>query len=259
MIYNLLFGIYENIVNKVKNKINTYFEDKPQRSLVEEKCFLLTEHVSFFIGGFYLFYGEHWLWDITQMWVSSLNLSIIMYYYLYIARYVVQIKMLSDKEKDYNTSLVHHISTISLLVVSFYRYHRIGIIIGIIHDISDIFLLSAKIFHNSYEVCKKEYMNLMSNVFFSIFIVSFVVTRIFLNGYIIKYIIETEISPRDSLLDFYNSSELGIDGHISFNLLFINLSLQIFWQVMICKFIYKLIIGEPTEDEKGNTYHHKKK
>lgn len=117
----MLFGIYENITTIVKDKIKQYFEDKPQKSLVEDKCFLLLEYFVFFTGGMYLFYDESWLWDITQMWGRNLNLTIMVYYYLYIARYAVQIKMLSGREKDYKSSLIHHISTISLLTVSFFE------------------------------------------------------------------------------------------------------------------------------------------
>ena len=261
MLYNFFFGFYENVVNKVKNTINNYFVDKPQKSLVENNYFLLLEHVSFFTTGILFFYHENWLWDITQIWTSNLNVYIFIYYYLYITRYVVKAKMLTGGEKDYKSALVHHISTILLLVFSFWRNHRIGIMIGIIHDISDIFLLKAKIFLKYYETFHKEYMKLSSYLFLSFFAISFFFTRIILNSYFILYMLSVEYYPRSSVLDFYHNSIYfkELDSFLCFSLLFLNLAIQMFYQIMIIKFIYKLVIGGNPEDEKCVVYLNNKK
>jgi hypothetical protein len=260
MLYNIFFGFYENIVNRIQNTIDNYFKNKPEESLVEKNYFLLIEHIFFSILGVNFFWNEYWLWDITQMWKSELSYYIFIYYYLYISRYVVQIKMLTGTEKDYKSSLIHHISTISLLAFSFLNYHRIGIIIGIVHDISDIFLLFSKNFHKTYEVNKKGYLNILSYIFFFLFSVIFFFTRIIINSKIINYIFQEEIFKYKRISEFYNNSLIfkSIDAFICVIFLLLNLGLQIFWQLMIIKFSYNLILGNTPKDEKDNTYFKKK-
>ena len=254
MLYNIFFGFYENIVNRIQNTIDNYFKSKPEESLVEKNYFLLIEHISFFTLGITFFWNESWLWDITQVWKSELSYYVFIYYYLYISRYVVQIKMLTGTEKDYKSSLIHHISTISLLVLSFLRIHRIGTIIALSHDISDIFLLSSKIFHKKYEIYKKRYMNYFSYFLFTFFVITFFSVRIVLNIKIINHIIKSDIIIRKDFYDYYMNSFMFLDGGMATMLLFLNLFLQIFWQYMIVIFIYKLIIGGDPKDEKDENY-----
>ena len=250
MIYNLLFGFYENITNIYQNTIKKYFENKPQKSLVENNFFLLTEHFSFFSLGLYFFYNENWLWDIEKIWKSNLNFYIFIYYYLYITRYIVKTKMLTGKEKEYNSALTHHISTVSLLSFSFWRFHRIGIMIGIIHDISDLFLLNAKIFLKYYETFHEKYMKLSSYLFLFLFTISFFFTRIILNSYIISYVYKTM---------YISSYIFDIDLVLCFSLLFLNLGIQLFYQIMIIKFLFKLFTGGNPVDEKNIPYLKNKK
>jgi hypothetical protein len=48
------------------------------------------------------------------------------------------------------------------------------------------------------------------------------------------------------------------EGYPLFFLLLVNLGIQFFWQIMIIKFAYNLILGEKPKDEKGNEYFKKK-
>ena len=240
---NKLIEIYDWGVTTIKSKIYNFFNDKLEKNLVEENIYLFLEHFVFFNLGVLFFSYENWFYDITMMNEYNLTSKILTYYTLYIVRYLVQIKNLQD-EKDYTSKMIHHISTVLLLSLSLFHYHRIGVIIAVSHDLGDLFLLPAKVCHKSYEVRKNKILNTLSYLLFTLFFFSFFFTRIILNSNIIYYM-SSELIPYNYIYP---------EGYILFALLFVNLSLQIFWQVMIVKFAYKLIKGEKPKDEKGNEY-----
>jgi hypothetical protein len=240
---------YKTIVINVKQLIGDYFLNKPERGLVENNMFLLGEHIIFSSLGVILFSKTEWIYDITMMWDYGLNPSIILYYFLYTIRYIAQIQMMTGKEKDYNSMMTHHISTVLLLSLSFIHYHRIGIIIAISHDLSDLLFLPAKLCHKFYETRGIKLLNTLSYIYFFAFFIIFFSTRIALNSKIICYIF---YSLKDYNLKVY------FEGYPLFFLLLVNLGIQFFWQIMIIKFAYNLILGEKPKDEKGNEYFKKK-
>lgn len=244
-----VFNYYKKIVINVKNIINDYFLNKPEKGLVENNIVLLGEHIIFSSLGVILFSKTEWFYDITMMWEYGLNLSIILYYFLYTTRYIVQIQLMTGEEKDYKSMMMHHISTVLLLTLSFVHYHRIGIIIAISHDLTDLFFLPAKLCHKFYETRGIKLLNILSYIYFFCFFIIFFCTRIALNSKIIYYI---SYSLQDPNLKIY------FEGYLLFFLLFVNLGIQIFWQIMIIKFAYNLALGEKPKDEKGNEYFKKK-
>jgi hypothetical protein len=244
MIYNLFCGFYDYGATKLKNYFSGYFTDES----IVDKCFLLTEHSIFFTGGLLAFYDQSWLWDITQTWVANLTYPICIYYYLYIVRYLVQINMLKIYQKDYQTMMSHHLMTILLLGLSFKQYHRIGTIIALSHDLTDIFLLSSKLLHyyNLQQQSKK--IDTIIYIDFSIFCVLFFLTRILLNYKIIHHIVTyTQFS-------YVYKNNLPLDLIIMILLLHCNLLLQCFWQIKIIKFAYNLLFCSNPVDEKGQIY-----
>jgi len=257
MIYNLLFGFYEKTSDFIKAKINDYFSTTPEKGLVEKNIYYFGEHLLFLLFGLGLFGQEDWLYDITLMWDSQISFSVCLYYYLYITRYAVQTKQLQKSDKEYYTYLAHHISTITLLSLSFFRQSRIGIIIGILHEYVDLVLLPAKICHRFYETRNLEILNTISYLLFLFFVPVYFYTRIYQNSYIIYYLTNSEILnnfTKDSLKTFYEFP----DAVICFHFLHINLIIQIIWQAMIIKFVYSISTGKPAIDEKDNSYFKKK-
>ena len=258
MIYNLLFGFYEKTTDFIKEKINDYFSTTPEKGMVEKNVFLFGEHLFFLLFGLGLFGQEDWLYDISMMWDSQLSFSVCLYYYLYIARYVVQTKQLEGGHKEYYTYLAHHISTITLLSLSFFSHSRIGIIIAILHEYADLFLLPGKICHRFYETRDLEILNTASYLFFTLFVPVYFYTRIYQNGCIVYYLRNSEIFinfTKDSITTFQNH----IDLITCFFFLHLNLVIQMIWQVMIVKFVYSISSGNPAIDEKDNSYFKKKK
>ena len=247
---------YHDCVGRVKNHIVNFFKNKPEKGLVENNIFLLGEHFIFNFLGVILFWREKWVGDMDAIWEINLDLKIFIYYLLYTTRYVVQIRTLTGQEKDYQSSMTHHISTILLLTLSFIHYHRIGIFIALTHDIADLILLPAKLCHKFYETRKIKILNTLSYIFFTLFFALFFITRIVLNYRLIYHAFDSYFYL-DGIVRLYNP-QLYIEGYILFFLLFVNLSIQIFYQIMIINFAYKLSIGEKPKDEKGNEYFKKK-
>ena len=240
---------YHNTIYRIKNSIINYFKNKPEKGLVENNILLLGEHIFFTSLGSLLFGGEKWFYDITMMWEYGLNLSIILYYFLYTTRYIVQIQLMTGEEKDYKSMMTHHISTILLLTLSLFHYHRIGVIIALSHDLGDLLFLPAKLCHKFYETRRIKLLNTLSYIYFFAFFIIFFCTRIALNSKIIYYI---SYSLQDPNLKIY------FESYPLFFLLFVNLGIQIFWQIMIIKFAYNLALRGNPKDEKGNEYFKKK-
>ena len=258
MIYNLLFGFYEKTTDFIKEKINDYFSTTPEKGLVEKNVFFFGEHLFFLLFGLGLFGWEDWLYDISMIWDSQLSFSVCLYYYFYITRYVVQTKQLQSSDKEYYTYLAHHISTVTLLSLSFLRHSRIGIIIAMLHEYADLFLLPGKICHRFYETRDLEILNTASYLFFLLFIPVYFYTRIYQNSYIVYFIRSSEL-----FTNFNNDSFKTFQNHpeeiICFYFLHINLVIQMIWQVMIVKFLYCITTGVDAIDDKDITYFKKKK
>ena len=258
MIYNLLFGFYEKTTNFIKEKIDEYFSTTPEKGMVEKNIFLLGEHLFFLLFGLGLFGREDWLYDISMMWDSQLSFSVCLYYYLYITRYVVQTKQLAGTDKEYYTYLAHHISTVTLLSLSFLRQSRIGIIIAILHEYADLFLLPGKICHRFYETRDLEILNTASYLLFLLFVPVYFYTRIYQNSNIVYYLRSSEILTNftnDSVKTFQNHPDVIICTYF----LHLNIAIQMVWQVMIVKFLYCITTGVDAIDDKDITYFKKKK
>lgn len=230
-----MLQLFESVVKKVKSYISNTFADTPYKGYVEKPLYFAIEHTTFFIGGLIAFYNRDWLYDISMMWDYEFEISVYVYYYLYFARYAIQILHLDKKEKDYNVILTHHLMTLALLSTSFYRYTRVGVIIALSHDLADIFLNLGKATNKIYEIGNDKRYEVLSNTFLGLFAVSWVPTRIILN-----YNILSEIYTHKSI-DGY----LYLDEKICIMLLLLNFCLQVFWQILIVKFVFNIFVGSP--------------
>lgn len=252
--------LYEKLVKLTKKKIKNYYKLTSEENKIEKYIFYSFEYTFFFLLGCLFFYKKDWLYDLSLICEKKLTLKIFIYYYLYIIRYIVQLNMLNPKEKDYLSMKVHHISTISLLGLSFINYHRLGVLIGIVHDFSDIFLNIAKACNKIYEFRNIKVCDYLSYIFFIIFLVSYFITRIIFNSWIINFLKNTRVYIDNKFILFNNYTYDLLDGHMLFILLFVNLSVQIYFQIIICKFTYNLITSndDPEDELDGETYFKKK-
>ena len=219
---------------------------------MEKNFYLLAEHGFFLFLGLLFFGSEDWLYDVTLMWNSQLSLKVFVYYYLYISRYVVQTKQLDGGNKEYYIYLAHHVFTVALLVLSFFKQSRIGVTIAVMHEAADMFLLPGKICYRFYETRNIEILNTLSYALFIIFVLVYFHTRIYWNGSIIHYIREQDFF-QNGIVTFEN-----LDYFLCAYLLHLNLLVQLAWQFIICRFLYSITSGKTAIDEKDQSYFKKK-
>lgn len=245
----MVYKLFEIAVTYLKDCIRNIVSYTPYKDKIEKPLFLVAEHTFFFIGGFLTFGNREWLYDLGMIWEYEFEWSVYIYYYFYFIRYIVQILHMDKSNKDYNIFLTHHLSTLVLLTVSIYRFSRVGVIIALSHDFADIFLNVAKTMNKIYEVnLDKRYMAL-SNVSLSFFVISWIPTRIILN-----YNILNEIFRHKKLTLSVYFYDCWVDEQVAIFFLVVNFGLQIFWQILIIRFIYNICIGKKPRDEKGVEY-----
>ena len=82
---------------------------------------------------------------------------------------------MDEKRKDFLVMLIHHILTLTLIIVSYAtRYHKVGILVIFVHDVTDILLELTKC-HVYLKNRNKKYYALneqMSNVGFVSFAIA---------------------------------------------------------------------------------------
>ncbi|KAK9908166.1 hypothetical protein WJX75_003679 [Coccomyxa subellipsoidea] len=118
-----------------------------------ESLWKLTVYATLLSLGLYALHDQPYLTDSTEFWQGwpshSIPDKVKLYYAVEGAFYTASVFMLlfwEERRKDFNAMLLHHVATSSLIAVSyFFSYARVGSIVMLLHDPSDIFLEGAKI------------------------------------------------------------------------------------------------------------------
>ena len=168
------------------------------------------------------------------------------YYHIELGCYIHQLLWTEVSRSDAIEMIVHHIVTISLIVLSFLsKFMRIGAVILLIHDLADVFLESAKVFNY---ISKPEGNRWIKDVLvdplFGVFAVTFFITRLV-------------IYPRNILRSLF------VDGYLMYGcdwggcpayigLLFMLQFLHIFWFYLIMRMVVKLAMGTMKDDERSD-------
>ena len=166
-------------------------EDKPSKleKLVETswRCLYYTGMVIF---GLTTLWDKPWLWDTRHCWYNlpnqQVNDNMWRYYMIGLTFYWSMLfsQIGGDslrKRKDFWELLVHHICTILLFCFSWViNCVRIGMMVLMLHDTADAFLDAAKMF--KYAKYQKT-----CDVFFGLFVVVWVITRLYLYPVYILY------------------------------------------------------------------------
>ena len=235
--------------NTICNGVKSTWEN--MTSKITNYFFKAAEHTVFSLLGITLFYNNDWLYNISMMDEYEFDIKIYGYYCIYILRYINHLAILSLDEKDFGILTIHHVMTICLLLTSIYRYTRIGVIIALTHDIADIFLNTAKGFKKLCERTNINIYDIFSKLLLICFIFVWLFTRIILNFNILEYIY---YSRKLSFYSIHPYAILDIDEKISILLLLINFILQLYWQILIIKFVWNIFKGNSSKDEKGESY-----
>ncbi|XP_041917024.1 ceramide synthase 2 isoform X2 [Alosa sapidissima] len=195
------------------------------------------------IGGLVALYDKEWFYDTRQMWVGYPKQSMLeSQYWYYILEMSFYWSLLFSitcdvKRKDFKEQIIHHLATLILLSFSWCaNYIRVGTLVMIVHDTSDVLLESAKCFN--YAKWEKT-----CNSLFVVFAIVFMITRLIIFPFWVIHC--TWVYPLDHYPPFF--------GYYFFNaMLVVLLLLHIFWAYLILRMVKKFLFGNLTKDERSD-------
>ncbi|XP_019059035.1 PREDICTED: LAG1 longevity assurance homolog 3 [Tarenaya hassleriana] len=158
------------------------------------------------------------------------------------------------RRSDFKVMLAHHITTLLLLVLSYtFRFARIGSVIMAIHDVSDVFLETAK-------MSKYSGAEAIASFCFIIFALSWTGLRLV---YFPSWVLWSTSYEVISILDGKKEKkELQIYYYVFNTLLYCLLVLHIYWWVLICRMVFRQIRGngrltdDVRSDSEGEDHEH---
>uniref|UniRef100_A0A9J7ZFU3 Ceramide synthase 3b n=1 Tax=Cyprinus carpio carpio TaxID=630221 RepID=A0A9J7ZFU3_CYPCA len=163
-------------------------------------------------GGVLALHDKPWFYDLREMWAGF-------------------------PKQDFKEQLVHHWATLTLLSFSWCaNYIRIGTLVMLVHDTSDVLLESAKMFNYAgWETT--------CNSIFVVFALVFMVTRLIIFPFWLIHC--TWVYPLDQFEPFF--------GYYFFNvMLVVLLLLHVFWASLILRMVKKFIFGKLKGDERSD-------
>uniref|UniRef100_H3ARQ4 Ceramide synthase 2 n=1 Tax=Latimeria chalumnae TaxID=7897 RepID=H3ARQ4_LATCH len=219
-------------------------EDRP--SLLKkfrEASWRFTFYLIAFIAGMSVIVDKPWFYDLKEAWKGFPKQTMLQSQYWY---YMIELgfywslllSVASDvKRKDFKEQIIHHIATIILISFSWCaNYIRAGTLVMAVHDSSDYFLESAKMFN--YAGWKST-----CNAIFIVFAAVFIITRLIILPFWIMHC--TWIYPLDLYPAFF--------GYYFFNLVLVVLQfLHCFWAYLIIRMACKFLTGKGVEDERSD-------
>uniref|UniRef100_A0A3P9I8S9 Ceramide synthase 3b n=1 Tax=Oryzias latipes TaxID=8090 RepID=A0A3P9I8S9_ORYLA len=193
-----------------------------------------------FCGGIVALYDKPWLYNLKEVWAEFPKQSMLpsqyWYYHLEMGFYLSLLLSLTFdvKRKDFKEQVIHHIATMTLLSFSWVsNYIRIGTLVMVVHDSSDILLEGAKVFNYA-----KRYQ--ISNAMFVAFTALFMVTRLVIFPFWLIHC--TWVYPLERFKPFF--------GYYFFNFMLMVLQiLHIYWAFLITRMVYKFIFSEHLEGD----------
>lgn len=160
-----------------------------------ESAWFLTYYTTTFSYGIYTLWDAPWLWDYDHYWIGWPNQPFPFWmraWYLFqLGNYVSASLFVllgpyfstsaRTHHKDFEIMIVHHVVTVGLISLSDWcGYHRVGSVVLLVHDVSDIFLEFAKCLkYTGHDNAK--------NPAFGVFAVVFFISRLILHPWIVLY------------------------------------------------------------------------
>ncbi|NXD85326.1 CERS4 synthase, partial [Halcyon senegalensis] len=228
-------------------EVETWFrhrraQDRPR--LTKKFCeasWRFTFYFTSFFSGLALLCDKPWFWDHTVCWLKfpqqPLPSSSGWFYLLELSFYCSLVATLpfDVKRKDFKEQIIHHIATITLILVSYCaNLTRFGMIVMLVHDASDYILELAKMLHylKWQRLCKAVFI-----VFAGVFIISRLV-----------------IFPLTTYYYFVTKFQLFLIICLIHTFLMILQLLHIFWSYLIILMIFNVILrGEKSKDARSDT------
>ncbi|XP_023706928.1 ceramide synthase 6 isoform X1 [Cryptotermes secundus] len=216
-------------------------QDKPS-TLTKfcETCWRCLYYTCSFSYGVFCLWEKPWLCDINHSWYGYPHQSITSdcwwYYMISLAFYwsLTVSQFFDVKRKDFWQMFIHHIAAICLMGFSWVcNLHRIGTLVLLTHDCSDIFLEAAKMakYANYQRVC---------DALFVLFTILWIITRL---GVFPMWIIYS------TAIEAPNYVEMFPAYYVFNSLLLLLLVLHLFWTYVILKIAYKSMVAGQMEGD----------
>lgn len=188
------------------------------------------------------FFRPYDLWD---DWAPKMNVpfDIQLMYFVQCGFYLHSIYatvFMDYKRKDFYIMLLHHIVTMTLILVSYAtRYHKIGLLVLFVHDITDIWLELTKVLHYlSIQENGRESLFWESTATFSFIMFTFCWFLFRLYWFPLKVLYSTGVAVA------YRAYDKGCGLYGFFNvLLWILLGLNLYWLFFILQFLFRVCSG----------------
>ncbi|XP_075953516.1 ceramide synthase 2-like [Anarhichas minor] len=239
-----------SLCGKTQRQIETWFrlrrnQDRPSfTKKFAEAAWRFFFYLTAFMAGLACLIDSPWFWDRRECWrqypVQPMERAHYWYYMLELGFYVsLLLRIPVDiKRKDFKEQVIHHLATIFLLSFSYCaNYIRIGTLVMLLHDSSDILLESAKMFNYGTGWRKT------CDTLFVVFAVAFLVTRL--------VIFPSKIIHTSLVLSMEEFEPFA--GYYFFNVLLMVLqALHIFWAGLIIRMVYKFLKGNLEKDERSD-------
>ncbi|CDO41071.1 TLC domain-containing protein [Caenorhabditis elegans] len=221
------------------------------------ECFWRFSYYTFaFLYGLYVMKNSSWLYDVKQCWIGYPFHPVpdtIWWYYMIETGFYYSLLIGSTfdvRRSDFWQLMVHHVITIFLLSSSWtINFVRVGTLILLSHDVSDVFLEGGKLVR--YDAHNKNMTNFMFVLFFS----SWVATRLIYYPFIVIRSAVTEaaalIQP-DYILWDYQLSPPYAPRLIVFALILL-FFLHIFWTFIILRIAYRTSTGGQAKDVRSDS------
>ena len=190
-------------------------------------------YVCLFSYGIKHVWSSVWLWDPIHCWTDfpyqNMEPWIKNYYWAELSVYgslSLSVAVIDIRRKDFVEQILHHIVTMFLLTFSYCaNFFRIGTLVMVLHDSSDVFLELAKLF-----VYMKK--SILADITFGCFAVTFLFTRCYLYPTLVLH--TTWVKSMWLYTPF--------PGYYFFNFfLFALMILNLFWSYLILKMAYGLL------------------
>ncbi|KAI1698125.1 TLC domain-containing protein [Ditylenchus destructor] len=209
-----------------------------RRKKMLENLWRLVAYIGIVVYGLVVLGDKSWLYDLRQCWMNYPKHpvdSILWWYYMLQTAFYYSLLYscaFDVRRSDFVEMCIHHVVTIGLLSFSWAtNFVRVGTLVLLLHDISDVVLEMVKYLRNSGRSVS------VVNAGFVAFLISWIATRVFYLPFVLM---------RSAIFEAPTFIQVMI------YLLFALLGLHFFWTVLIVKVVCRTMSSGQAEDVRSD-------